>query len=106
MIAERIVSLLLDEGRYGFTVTPSPGLNDTAKGMWAYKSYNVIDRETRQVVAHDLHYLDAIELKRKLEAGEGPEEKSITARTIGDYGGHFEHPSIARRRDAAHIYRP
>lgn len=105
MTAESIVNLLLDEGRYGLTKIPTPGLSDQAKDMWAYNSYNIVDRETHEVVASDLHYLDAMELKRRLEAGESPDEEIITARAIGGLGGHFEQPSRARARDWPHISR-
>lgn len=106
MLAEQIVENLLEEGRFALIKTETPGLSDLAKDMWAYNSYGIKDRETGEIVANDIHYLDAIDLKRRLEAGEMPEEEIVTAQTIGGLGGHFDQPSRARARDAAHIYRP
>lgn len=103
-LAEDIVRLLLDEGRFALTLVPTPGLSDLAKDMWAYNSYNIVDRESKQIVARDMHYLDAIALQRQLEAGEVPEEEQVTAATVG-HSGDFDQPSAARTRDAGHIYK-
>jgi len=73
MNAEQIVKTLLEEKKRFFVYEPDKERNSKTDAAWAYRPMSVLDRETivnrkYKVMATNLHYLDALELARQLNA--------------------------------------